>query len=1139
MAVLHASMLHHNNKLSTAATRSQGNGASMLRGSSQPADADAEGDRDGSAWLSVEMENDGRGEEEEVRTACLRLLHQCSCIPAGGLGGSSEAEEHVEARVATTVYCLTSWATVLLHNDEAVEENRQSATRGSAAADASSESGGQEQSRCKLRATVLESVLESKESKDILDFGTLTARHLAQVLQATAGSIFRRRRSCIRVLSPLMQRSDPPESKSVPSGRNIMASLLGGGASSIGSAEPAGEADASPHAWAMTQALALLERELKAQLESEQRVRLARHLDRDSAESEVAGKLLDESRLIALSWQTAERKRRGVEICDRGERALWGRKAWRSTLKSACHQGSIWQPCFSRLKEETQLTPATIFGESVSTFSDFWRVDAREAGAPGVRRRLKRDTEGSAHRQQSYLAFLDPSCDLSRSEEVKSSHNLSGLAGLDLQTLRACVSRRDSGQGDEAGNKAALKVECLLVSTDGNVSGSLLLSSTALIFSCTREGDDCRSLKDMGYRGETGSSRMAWRRPQQQWNLVEMVRVEGRRYLLRATALEISFAGGSSVMFNFPGDTCASASAHVTLIYKRLCANAAALPNSKLRMWYMSDPPRSLKRYGLTQAWVERKISNFEYLMALNAFAGRTMHDLTQYPVMPWVLADYESPVLDLSDPNVYRDLAKPIGCQRSSQEEVFKERFRTWADDEIKPFHYGSHYSTAGVVLWYLLRLEPYTSSAINLQEGHLDCPDRLFRSLAEAYHGCTHSTTDVKELIPEFFYLPDFLVNRNRLDLGMTQHGQRVDDVELPPWAEDAVSFIAIHRRALESDYVSSRLHLWIDLIFGCKQRGDAAVEAVNVYYYLTYEGQVDLAAIEDEMLRTATEAQVVNFGQTPRQLFTSSHPQRLPKTAVALPLFSSVLVSDDTATMPFIDDAGQDHLDRGEQGGALPSPAKGKTQDFHTTTSGRADLGWSAQDEQCGWQVSEVSGTVNEIRSSVETCPDQDVPADSRTPANAVLPAANAPGLSPPHTASPVKQEPSIFNGTNDDDEASAAPQTLPRGLGKSRPTPLETVSSFAAKTSSDMRHQGSVPKQQGSPPATPATQPPRTSAPSPLSSPGSRCSRTTSTDSRAAADACVVVDDSTREMGRAGIVSFAPRSLRASVFVDAEA
>lgn len=75
-----------------------------------------------------------------------------------------------------------------------------------------------------------------------------------------------------------------------------------------------------------------------------------------------------------------------------------------------------------------------------------------------------------------------------------------------------------------------------------------------------------------------------------------------------------------------------------------------------------------------------------------------------------------------------------------------------------------------------------------------------------------------DVKELIPEFFYLPDFLLNSNQFDLGQKQNGTKLHDVILPPWAKgSAREFIRIHREALECDYVSAHLHEWIDLVFG----------------------------------------------------------------------------------------------------------------------------------------------------------------------------------------------------------------------------------------------------------------------------------------------------------------------------------
>jgi len=199
-----------------------------------------------------------------------------------------------------------------------------------------------------------------------------------------------------------------------------------------------------------------------------------------------------------------------------------------------------------------------------------------------------------------------------------------------------------------------------------------------------------------------------------------------------------------------------------------------------------------------------------------------------------------------------------------------------------MEPFHYSHHYSSAAVVLGYLERLEPFSQSFIELSGGTWDWPDRLFHTVAGTWNLVTKGKLpQIMELTPEFYYLPDFLSNPNKYYLGKTDNGVDVSVVKLPPWAHNnPKEFIARNLEALESPHVSKHLNEWIDLIFGYKQRGQAAVDAVNTFDPVSYEGGVDIDAITDEMERKARIAKIREFGQTPRQLWDKQpHPCRSP--------------------------------------------------------------------------------------------------------------------------------------------------------------------------------------------------------------------------------------------------------------------
>lgn len=76
-----------------------------------------------------------------------------------------------------------------------------------------------------------------------------------------------------------------------------------------------------------------------------------------------------------------------------------------------------------------------------------------------------------------------------------------------------------------------------------------------------------------------------------------------------------------------------------------------------------------------TEDWVDRKISNYDYLLYLNFTGNRSFSDLSQYPVFPWTLINFDSEQINLNDPSNYRDLTKPIGALNPKRLKEFKER--------------------------------------------------------------------------------------------------------------------------------------------------------------------------------------------------------------------------------------------------------------------------------------------------------------------------------------------------------------------------------------------------------------------------------------------------------------------------------
>ncbi|XP_031816569.1 neurobeachin isoform X6 [Sarcophilus harrisii] len=506
---------------------------------------------------------------------------------------------------------------------------------------------------------------------------------------------------------------------------------------------------------------------------------------------------------------------------------------------------------------------------SHSQLHDFWRLDYWEDDLRR-RRRFVRNAFGSTHAE----ALLKAAAEYGSEEDVLKSKktfrsqavvNQNAETELMLEGDDDAVSLLQEKEIDNLAGPVVLSTPAQLIAPVVVAKGTLSITTTEIYFEVEEDDPAFKKIdpKVLAYtEGLHGK-----------WMFSEIRAVFSRRYLLQNTALEVFMANRTSVMFNFPDQ--ATVKKVVYSLPRVGVGTSYGLPQA--RRISLATPRQLYKSSNMTQRWQRREISNFEYLMFLNTIAGRTYNDLNQYPVFPWVLTNYESEELDLTLPGNFRDLSKPVGALNPKRAVFYAERYETWEDDQSPPCHYSTHYSTAPSTLSWLLRIEPFTTFFLNANDGKFDHPDRTFSSVARSWRTSQRDTSDVKELIPEFYYLPEMFVNSNGYNLGVREDEIIVNDVDLPPWAKKPEDFVRINRMALESEFVSCQLHQWIDLIFGYKQRGPEAVRALNVFHYLTYEGSVNLDSITDPVLREAMEAQIQNFGQTPSQLLIEPHPPR----------------------------------------------------------------------------------------------------------------------------------------------------------------------------------------------------------------------------------------------------------------------
>ena len=440
-----------------------------------------------------------------------------------------------------------------------------------------------------------------------------------------------------------------------------------------------------------------------------------------------------------------------------------------------------------------------------------------------------------------------------------------------------------------------LKIKCENISNKGSIFGFIYFSNSLMVF-IDKSNNDERLLNNLNEVRKLfylfSSDETDRLKNREKYIIIyysEINEIILRKYCFIEIGYEIFMKDGRSYFFNFftlknRKSFYNSLVDKINLVNIRLIKNEEQKDKGNSTSYYehnhvefpiIDEPKLDFEKNEYSLKYTKTEITNFQYLLLINKFSSRTYNDCNQYLIFPLLYMDIHKSKL--------RDLSKAICLNKdeySNEENLYKYK----ANFQQMKYHFNIHYSTMAYVLYYLMRIIPFTYSLIKLQSGHFDVASRMFTSLDNLLYVFSVSDEN-RELIPELFYSYESFLNLNYNNFGSTNkklvnHFNTSQNIGI-------IEFVIDLRKLLE------RLELspWINNIFGSNQLSDD-YKSFNKFPDYSYEqlnnfhkekellfSQTDepdnKKKINDEIKDIRSRIQLLSLGLTPSQLFKSPHP------------------------------------------------------------------------------------------------------------------------------------------------------------------------------------------------------------------------------------------------------------------------